>query len=166
MVVTRRLVSLLALACPAWASGCYTYAVVPAERLAPGEDVRVVLAGSPLADAGVPGASVEGELLSREEGALMLYVPAGTRQVGFHSEVLSQRVRIAEASVLVLERRELDRGRTALLLGGLGLGVGALAWKALGGEAGGQTTNPPGDGTSAAVLPLVRVRLPLLPRIR
>lgn len=138
------------------AAGCYSYIAVQPELVAPGEEVRALLRperGWELGEQVIGnGPSVDGEFLARDDGHLVLYVAAGTRQVGFHTQVLNQRVQIPEAAVLGLERRELHRGRTAVAMSAAALGVAVLAWKALGGTAGGNTATPPVDGPAPAQL--------------
>jgi len=152
MKALDRLVACLLL--PALA-GCYTYTVVTPDRVKPGQDVRARLraeASDQLTQLlGADASLLEGELIAHEENELVLFVPAATRQVGFHSETLKQRVRVPESSVLLLERRQLDRTRTTLMAAAVGLGVGAIAWNALSGQAGANTATGPGDGNAQRV---------------
>ncbi len=149
------------------AMGCYTYVAVTPERLSPGQDVRARLqpdeGGELRSILGTEGSLVEGEVISQDDDALLLYVPTATRQVGFHSQTLKQRIRVPASSMLDLQRRELDRGRTALVATALGLGIGVLAWDALSGKAGANTSTGPGDDTSQSIRGL-RIIIPLFVR--
>jgi hypothetical protein len=105
---------------------------------------------------------VEGHVQSREDGALLLDVVATTRQVGFRLEALSQTLHVERADVTHVEIKSLDRGRTFAAIGLGGVVLGALTWKALGGDTGGNTSPPTGPGPADArvVRPLFKISVP------
>lgn len=132
--------------------GCYTLVPTTLPGLTPGDQVRVEVGGtlSPelrlfLGDGSSVGA-LSGAVDRRDADGLLLLLPSGYRPQGFHVETLHQRVRVPETNVLRVERRELDRGRTALTAGAVGLAVGAIAWQAISSRSGGNTAPNPDPG--------------------
>ncbi|MEX2466870.1 MAG: hypothetical protein WD995_08160 [Gemmatimonadota bacterium] len=111
-------------------SGCYSYTAVPLELAPEGEDVRVLvtrrgafeLSEITAVQGEIP--SVRGRIVSKEQGEILLRVPVAQRTDGFHMVSLDQTVRVPTGEILQVERRDFDRGKTALL------GAGALAGSA------------------------------------
>ena len=153
-------------------AGCYSYVAVDLDSVAMGETVRASLSAGGVREftavSGVPVVSLQGQLLERSDDEILLFVPTITRQIGFHFETMSQRVLIAREEIFALEKRRLDRGRTAVLIGVLGVAVGIAAFEIISGRSGASNTPPFGDvGPSDSrggppgdiLLPLVRLRL-------
>jgi hypothetical protein len=131
-------------------AACYGYVEATFESVAPGSEIRVEVAPQTalrLREA-LSGdqRSMEGHVQSREDGVLLLEVVAATRQVGFQFESLRQTLHLERADVTYVQIKNLDRGRTFAAVGLAGVAVVALAWKALGGGAGGDTSPPTGPG--------------------
>lgn len=148
-MTTRRLLAPLLLG---WTTGCYTYVATPLATVPPGADVRVEVTretAARLSDAlAADRTSIEGRVKAQEDGTVLLDVVTASRQVGFQFEPLRQTIRLAPADATFVQRRTLDRGRTAVVVGAAALVAGAIAWEALGGNAGG-TEQPPDVGQPA-----------------
>lgn len=140
-------------------AGCYRLVPVSPESATPPMRVRAYL--TPEATArmapvlGEARAELDGRLVERTPQGIFLEVRAGEIQQGMASEVLTQRLLLAPADVVGLQRRELDRGRTALVAGAGAAVLGAVVYDMLTGESGG-TGRPPGGGGPP------EVRIPLL----
>lgn len=159
----KHLISLLIVCSTA---GCYTFRPLPADQIAIGSRVRASLSEDgaeklrdALGDAGV-SEQVEAELLGRDPSELQLSVGRRVRAEGYTERLLTQRVAVARDDVIVLEVKELDRTRTAVL-GATALAAGfGIVIKAF---SGGPNT-PRGGGpppTSETVIPLqLRITLP------
>lgn len=143
-------------------TGCYSYVPTAADTLRPGTDVRARLspAGVATLAEAVPSAPrvVEGKVVERGDGGLLLEVPATTFERGVRLETLHQRVRIAEKDILEVELKRLDRGRTGLVVAG-GVAAAVVTFLQLRGDPG-EGEQRPGPGTDV-VLP-VRALLDLL----
>lgn len=104
------------------ASGCFGYVPVETSAVTPGEDVRVYLTRQGLAELEQldleSGPIVRGSVVAAEPDRLLLRVPVTRVQEGFHSVALGQDVPIPSGAIVQLERRELNRGGTALLVAG------------------------------------------------
>ncbi len=133
-------------------SGCYSYAPVSLESVSPGQEIRARISaqGSDRIREQLQTESreIEGEVLSRENGQVLLNVTAALRQVGFRFEPLQQRVLLTEDELLELERKELDRRKTYFVAAGVGVAVGTALFVVLEGRAGGGTKQPPIGGPS------------------
>lgn len=145
-------------------SGCYSYTPVPLEVTPNGQDVRILITRQGALElvevtevhGQVP--SVTGQIVSQEDRDVLIRVPVGQRRDGFHMVALEQTIRIPAGEILQVERRDFDRGKTALL------GVGFIAgsafiitsiMNAIGGE-----TNPqpdPGPGETRIPIPLISI---------
>lgn len=105
-------------------SGCFSYVPVTLEATPEGEDIRVLVTrqgASELAEVSeIPGEvpALRGTLIGREQNDVLLRVGVGQRQEGFHTISLDQTIRVPSGEILQVERRELDKGKTALLTGG------------------------------------------------
>lgn len=141
-------------------AGCFRTVPVSLDTLRPQEQLRVSL--SPQAAAQV--AEVVGSQSQRVNARLVavgptevsLLVSSAYREPGVRSSNLYQQVRVSRSDLLSVERRELDRGKTALVAGGAAAVAIAVAVKALTGTAGGDTSSPPGGGADARI-PLLRL---------
>jgi hypothetical protein len=114
-------------------SGCFSFVQVPLDEAPIGAEYRVVLTrlkleqlrdldGSGLPESGPP--LVVGTLVERGASEITLRVPIASRQVGFHQAGIERQIRVEVGEVVQIERRQLDRGRTALGVAGL-VGLGA-----------------------------------------
>jgi hypothetical protein len=137
--------------------GCYSHRPAVLETLAPGERVRVTVTpawGEEIAQLlGTSGRTLEGELTQIANGAFFLSVPSGFRQEGFSFETLHQTIRLERADVVMIEQKQLDRTRTAIVMGALAAGVTAVLIDAYSGKTGGDTRQPPGETPSDSRTP-------------
>ena len=112
-----------------FASGCFRYVPVELAAVPDGNDVRMYLTRQGLAALDeLPlesGPIVRGKLITQDNGDVTLRVPVATRQTGFHSSMIGQDVRIPTGDIVQVERRQLDKLGTGLLIGGA-IGVTAL----------------------------------------
>ena len=84
---------------------------------------------------------VGGTIVRREDQSLLLRVPLRLRRESVYDAALGQDVRIPTTEILQLERRQIDGGRTIVLLAG---GVAAVTFLVLGiMEASGREGLPP-----------------------
>lgn len=125
---TRSRTSVALLVAVTAASGCYQYHPAEVEPAPPvGEDVRLVVSRGgavefaevvDLTDDAAP--SILGRLERAEPGALMVRVPLrqSEGQPGLYSDV-GQLIRVPNAQILGIERREFDPVMSSLLVGGL-----------------------------------------------
>ena len=134
---TRRWIAFGALAL----TGCFHY--IPVESTAPpiGNDVLVELTRVGFAELpelpSYPGPDLAGVIVRAEAGGLLLRVPVPVRVDGLVRETIERDVTIPSRSIVQIQRRELDRGRTAMFVAG---GVGTLVGIFLGFKAGGNET--------------------------
>jgi hypothetical protein len=139
--------------------GCFSYIPVSVDLAPVGADYRVQLTRlrmEQLRDqdpGGLPesGLQIRGTLVERDAGAIALLIPVAARQVGIHQAEIDRRVQIAVADVVEVERRRLDRGRTALAVAGLLGGVGFVIFSTLEGARfwEGSPDSPPPDAFRA-----------------
>jgi len=143
------------------ASGCYHY--VPAE---PGDApagttvrVRVTDTQTRRFEDVVPvvGRMIQGKVVEQDPTILLLDVPIMTDLRGNRVETVSQRIDLPQADVIDLEIRSLDRGKTALVIGGAGLAAAILVTRTLSGAFNSDTPNP-GGGTEIVVPFFLRIR--------
>jgi hypothetical protein len=163
-MMTRRHLLMFLLVAPT--AACYSYVDSSFDTVAPGSEIRVEVdaeTATRLQEA-LSGdlRSVEGHVQSREDGVLLLEVVAATRQVGFQFEALRQTLHLERTEVTNVQLKILDRSRTIAGIALAGVAVGAIAWKALGGNTGGDTSPPTGPGPADAwvVPPLFRIAVP------
>jgi hypothetical protein len=145
-------------------AGCYSYVPAGIESVSPGETVRARLTSEatdrlPVAVRG-DGQSVSGELLARDGGEVILFLPSMVRQQGFFAEKLHERVSLSYSDVIELERKVLDHPRTYMMLGVATAAVTAIAIKVFTGKTGGNTIDRTDDGPAANLIPLFRIRFP------
>lgn len=116
----------LALAGSLLLGGCFAYVPVELTEVHPDDRVRARLVGSPerlSEDYGVAGPVVSGRVLARTPDSLRVRIPlASLPAAGAVTPGLAQDVTLPGAVIQQLERRVLQRGRTA----GLALGTAAL----------------------------------------
>lgn len=109
-------------------TGCFNY--VPAEigAVPPGESVRLFLTREGVNAVNEGGAEealsfvsepvLSGEFVRRAGDDLFLRVPTVRRQIGFHTSQLGQDIRIPASEIVQIERQELSKAKTGLLMGG------------------------------------------------
>jgi hypothetical protein len=157
-------VGILAVLGSAWLAGCYQYVPLVPGAAPAGARVRAELtpAGTQrlVGELGSGGGDrIEGRIVEGTPGGgLLLDVFRATREapVGISSRSVASRVSLTSGDIARLELKELDRGRTALFVGGSALFAGLLVTLAFstygrGSEGGG----PPVD---EALVPLLTIR--------
>jgi hypothetical protein len=133
--------------------GCYTYQPIAPAAAPPGTEVRAVITGAasdrvaPLIGS-LDTRVLVGNVIENANGTMTLEVPTGAMPNVAETVVrLHARVPIVPTDLVGLERRTLDKGRTALLVGGIAAGVATgvgLALKAAADPAPGKLpTDPP-----------------------
>jgi hypothetical protein len=143
-------------------SGCFRYVPADVQTTPPGDGVRLLLTRQGTVELAsvteeVEGAvsTLDGEVVRTEGPDLLLQVPVGERQVGFMPTELNQTIRVPLSEILSFERRELDRGATALFVGGT-LGLAGIViyyiMDARQGDGDGPTVDPPELRKSLALL--------------
>lgn len=142
-------------------TGCYSYAPIALEAVEPAQRVRAFLSPAG-ADRLEPllherRATLNGELVEVGPEGVFLEFPSGYIDRGMRTETLTQRLLFPRTEILGLQRRQLDRARTAGVAAAAVTAVGLLIYKALTDESGGTTTPPPGGGPPEARLPLYRL---------
>ncbi len=147
-------------------TGCYSYTPIPLEIAPVGQDVRVLITRRgalelvEVTDVQGEVPSVAGQIVSQEDRDVLLRVPVGQRREGFHMVALEQTVRIPTGEILQVERRDFDRGKTALL------GVGFIAGSAfiitsIMNAIGGDTSPQPGPGPDENRIPIPMISIPI-----
>lgn len=147
-------------------TGCYSYTPIPLEVTPNGQDVRILITRQgalelvEVTDVQGEVPSVTGQIVNREGREVLMRVPVGQRRDGFHRVSLEQTIRIPAGEILQVERRDFDRGKTALL------GVGFIAgsafiitsiMNALGGDTGTDGTAPPDENR----IPVPMISIPI-----
>jgi hypothetical protein len=161
---SRRLAALGVLALLAPATGCYNYAAVEPEALAPEQDVRVRL--TPLGVLHVrqfvfiEADALTGRVARSDDEGLHLDVVSGMRRDGMHMRGMQQRVVVPRAEIAFVEERDLDRTKTAITAAAVGAGLAFIIART--GLAGRQSGADDGivDPAPAARIPLFRIPLP------
>jgi hypothetical protein len=120
--------------------GCYTYAPVESRSLGPGVNVRARVA-PPAAERIAPllgfteARVLTGSLVEARGDAIVIEVPTAAQiAAGSTSQTLYQHVSLAPGEVTELERRTLDRTRTALVVGAIVAAAGIAVATTLHGE--------------------------------
>lgn len=122
-------------------AGCYTYAPLGNEppvlssevRIRPAPEFREGLKGVLPGDPGF----IKGELLTWDEFGIVVHAVTAGVQYGVRDRSFGQRIVVPWSDVLEVEKRELSRGRTALVVG-TGAALAAVILRHLfGGETGG-----------------------------
>lgn len=146
-------------------AGCYSHAVTSLDAVSPGQQVRITVTPasraqiSPLVGSERP--TLEGELAEiTDDGAFYMTVPSGVRQEGFSFETLYQKLRFAQEDVVAIETRRINRSRTALLLGGMGVVVTAVILDTFTGRSGGNTEQSPGENPAQVRIPWTFFTIP------
>jgi hypothetical protein len=134
-------------------SACYRYAPLLGELPAPGEEVRLRLAGPAAAElsdrVGRPIRSVEGSVLAAGPDSLQVDVGWGAIYAGTVFEGRRDTLRFGVDQVLEVDRKEFSRARTAGITAALAAVVVVLFRSISGG--GGGTGGDPGGGTPPVI---------------
>lgn len=119
-------------------TGCYRYIPTTLEAVPPGQEVQVMMTRDGARELAeitdlVPGPApvLRGEVSGVENGDMLLTVPIGMRQEGFHQNALLQTVRVPTAEILSVGLRELDVVATAATIGGSAAALGLLVYAIL-----------------------------------
>jgi hypothetical protein len=114
-------------------AGCHRYTPTDASLVPPGEDIRVLVTRvgaaqleEVLPDRSIPGV-ISGTMNGVEGDDVLMRVPVGARREGFVMVDMVQTIRVPMGEILGMERRELNKAATGLLLvGAAALGVGVV----------------------------------------
>ena len=112
--------------------GCYTYDAARLADVRAEMRIRARLTEDELGRLGITvpgdGRVIEGEVLERSDGEMLLLVPIVTDVVGTRVETLNQRLRIPDRGITEIESRRLDRFRTGRAVGaGIAVAAGVTA---------------------------------------
>lgn len=135
--------------------GCYTYHTVPLENAPVGRTIRARISATEAERVGTilgrENRLLEGQLLDRPDGGLLIAVPSSHSVEGGSNVATFQRIAVPRESLLELETRRLDKRRTA---GAIALAVTVVTYAAInaftnsnssgrGGKPGGQQMRVP-----------------------
>lgn len=108
-------------------TGCFNYVPTEIGAVPPGESVRLYLTRAGVDAVNEGGAEealsmvsepvLSGEFVRRTGDDLFVRVPTVRRQIGFHTAQLGQDLRIPASEIVQIERQELSRSKTGLLVG-------------------------------------------------
>ena len=129
-------------------SGCFSYIPAELDTVSVGESVRVSLTRAAIAALPVEVPTqdevrLRGTLVGREADRLRLRVPVARQQDGFHSVDIEQELQIDTYEIMMIERRQFNRGGTVLLTAGAAALAMTVVLAIIGGSIGGDTTDPP-----------------------
>jgi hypothetical protein len=134
-------------------NGCYSYVVVPIASLPPGQDARIMLSNEGLLEVREltdrSESVLAGTLVRRDENRAFFHVRIATVQEGALYAPVLQEIPISTRNILQVERRELNRTRTAFVALGSAAAAGVLLGMII--EAYGSTALPPGESDDARV---------------
>lgn len=118
------------------ATGCVNYVPTEIGAVPPGEPVRLYLtragldaineAGNDEALSTVFEPVLSGEFVRRTDADLYVRIPTVRRQVGFHTAQLGQDIRIPASEIVQIERQELSKAKTGLLVGATAAAITGL----------------------------------------
>lgn len=144
-------------------SGCYTYAPVETRALGPGASVRARVS-TPAAQRIAPllgfteARVLTGSLVETKGDAIVIEVPTAAQiAAGTSTQTLYQHVSLAPGDVTELERRTLNRTRTALVVGAIVAAAGIAVATSLHGEPA-IDNPPPTQSPSEMRTPIFRIR--------
>lgn len=146
-------------------SGCFSYVPSSVEVAPIGQDVRLLVSRAGARELSqVPGIDEEvptlrGTILEREGESLLLRVPVGHRQDGFHRVSLDQAIQVPVAAILRLERRQLDVAKTSGLVGAALVGSAFVIFSIMDALAGDDGSGDPAQ-PEEALIPLRLYSLP------
>ena len=105
-------------------AGCIKYVPTDFAAVPVGEDLRLVvnrervvdLSELPAQDNPVP--ILQGTLIRREDASLVMRIPTGIREDGFHTMTMGQSIRVPADAIISAELKVLDGPKTAGVLAG------------------------------------------------
>ena len=141
--------------------GCYSMRPVDLSEVSPGEEVVVHLdvdaSRRMSAQEGYDVRSVPGRLESSSASSIVLSTPVGRRVQGVIMDDTRRVFTLERPDVVLVERREFNRNRSALVGAAL---AGGLIWGVLQ-FSGGGGSGPDGGGEPPPPAPSFRIRIPL-----
>ncbi len=136
-------------------TGCFNYVPTEIGAVPPGESVRLFLtragvdavnqAGNEEALSTVFEPVLSGEFVRRTDADLYVRVPTVRRQVGFHTSQLGQDIRVPAGEIVQIERQELSKAKTGLLVGATTAAITGLVVFILNDARQPDVANPPFD---------------------
>jgi hypothetical protein len=145
-----------------FASGCYSYMPASLENIEPGQAVRVRLtpeeADRLQSVRQTDSRVMDGVVVNRSAGELLVETPVGRLDPMGGTRVLVQRIDIPLGEIRDIERRQRDRFKTGVAIGGVALVVGVGVVAALQGGSGRRTGEDPGPDESRSP---VMIRVPV-----
>lgn len=138
-------------------TACYSYTPGSVDAVAPDTDVRARLSATEADKLSeyMPRDSrvLEGKVLERNGDSILMLVPVLSELRGNRVETLHQRLEVNRSGIVDLELRQLDRGKTWLIVGG---GTAAVAAVVINSVVLGSSSDRgrPGDGGSELVIRL------------
>lgn len=137
------------------ATGCFNYVPTEIGAVPPGESVRLYLTragveavnevGNEEALSTVFEPVLSGEFVRQTDADLYVRIPTVRRQVGFHTAQLGQDIRVPAAEIVQIERQELSKAKTGLLVGGAAAAITGLVVFILNDARQPESVNPPFD---------------------
>lgn len=143
------------------ASGCFSMRPVDLSELSPGDEVVVHLdvetSRRMSAEEGYDLRTLAGRLEPSDGSAIVLSTQVGRRVQGVMMDDTRRLFTLDRPDVILVERREFNRNRSALVGAAL---VGGIIWTVLqiSGDGG---SGPDGEGEPPPPAPSIRIRLPL-----
>jgi hypothetical protein len=129
-------------------TACYTYHAVPLENAPVGHTVRArISAAEAERVSGILGREqrlLEGQLIDRPDGGLLIAIPSTLAVQGSSSVATFQRISVPRESLLEVETRRLDKRRTA---GAIAFGVTAVTLVAVNAFANSNSSGRGGKGS-------------------
>lgn len=142
-------------------SGCYHYTPIEYGAVSPGMDVRARVSAStaeritPLL--GTSARVVTGPVVDRGASTFVVEVPTVVQAgIAGATQTLHQRIALAPADVVELERRTLDRPKTALIVGAAAIATIATTIAALHGNPG--IDHPSTPSPTENRIPIFKIR--------
>ncbi len=137
---------LLVLVAAVLLGGCYRYAAADRSSLVAGQQVALTLAdGSGKAESAArPGKRIEGRVVSVRHDTIAVRTTRPARDRLRTGATVVDTVHVPARRVRSVRRKELRKGRTIAVVGGVALGLGITSAILLDGAGGGGA--PPGDG--------------------
>ncbi len=144
-------------------AGCYHYSSVETTGVEAGSGVRARISPTaaeriaPLLGMG-PQRVLTGTVVERNSSGLIIEVPTAAQQgVEGSTQTLYQRVTLAPADVVEIERRTLDTKKTALIVGSVTAVALSVVIKQMRGGPG-IDSPPPSSGGNESRIPILRFR--------
>src|SRR5688572_9169033 len=108
--------------CTVTLSSCFSYFPATLDTVPAGDGLRVYVTPAGLAEVSelpvATGPILQGTLVRREGDGILMHIPLASREEGFYRTAIGQDVRIATRDILQVERRQINRWATGLLIAG------------------------------------------------